>query len=289
MIQVNEQSFLFCGHQPSESGHFFGPCRRSKYVLHYIIRGKGRFDCGGSSYSLSAGQSFLIRPMAETYLCADEEEPWEYMWIDFSGPEFIPLVSRLRFAAGDCVLESIPQERILPYFKLLRAWYAQPEAPRSGWQTSVGLALTILGVYVDACTALSGPAGHVYRCSPQREQLRHAEYFNEARRLIRESFYRPEFNLEALCEMLNISRVTLHRCFKAAGALPPGQYLLQYRLNEAKAHLDSGLTIKTAALSCGFEDTPRFSRAFRRAEGISPREYVRRRERDDRQPGETGF
>ncbi len=54
----------------------------------------------------------------------------------------------------------------------------------------------------------------------------------------------------------------------------PIEYLISYRLNEAKKLLRSSeLPITEICYECGFSDSSYFGKAFRKAYGLSPREY----------------
>lgn len=76
-----------CGHEDCAKGHRFGPAVRDHYLLHCIFRGEGRFEAAGRSYSLRAGQGFLIVPGQVTVYAASETSPWLYHWVGFSGGE----------------------------------------------------------------------------------------------------------------------------------------------------------------------------------------------------------
>ena len=75
----------FCGHEACRPLHSFGPAVRPNYILHYILKGKGRYVIGSEEYCLGAGQGFLIEPEVQTFYEADKEDPWAYLWIGFSG------------------------------------------------------------------------------------------------------------------------------------------------------------------------------------------------------------
>ena len=87
----------YCGYEKCASGHSFGPAVRTQYLLHYVISGKGLYTVGGLTYSVTAGQAFLIKPSELTYYQADEEAPWEYMWMAFDGIEGKETVRRTGF------------------------------------------------------------------------------------------------------------------------------------------------------------------------------------------------
>ena len=87
------------------------------------------------------------------------------------------------------------------------------------------------------------------------------------------NFYKPDFDLSAICNTLCISRATLHRCFVKVCGAPPGAYLTKYRLDRAKDFLERGFSVKSTALSCGFSDSLYFSKVFKASVGVSPAKY----------------
>jgi AraC-like DNA-binding protein len=64
------------------------------------------------------------------------------------------------------------------------------------------------------------------------------------------------------------------RAFKQSTGLSPGRYLNQLRVARAKEMMvDRSLSLTRIALDCGFSCSNRFSVAFRRVTGVTPRTY----------------
>ena len=75
---------------------------------------------------------------------------------------------------------------------------------------------------------------------------------------------------------VHASRRTLERRFRACLDRPVAAEIRRLRIERAKRHLADGkLPIKTVAVRCGFANAQRLSEAFRRCEGLAPREYRR--------------
>ena len=51
-----------CGLSKTEPLHSFGPAQKPYYLIHYILRGKGRFSLRNKEFQLSSGNGFLIPP-----------------------------------------------------------------------------------------------------------------------------------------------------------------------------------------------------------------------------------
>ena len=58
---------------------------RTVYVIHYVKKGSGTLIVEDRTFKVSKGQSFLIYPGTYVKYFPDEEDPWEYVWIDFTG------------------------------------------------------------------------------------------------------------------------------------------------------------------------------------------------------------
>ena len=90
VLQVSEPKFSdlslsFCGYADCQPGYSFGPAVRPNYIIHYILNGKGTFQIGDSVYPLKKGEGFLIEPDVLTYYQADQNDPWTYLWVGFTG------------------------------------------------------------------------------------------------------------------------------------------------------------------------------------------------------------
>ena len=93
-IFPNENFIDLCmyqfGYEQCDPGHSFGPATRNHYLFHYILSGTGTLMADNAkgdtqTYSVKSGQGFMIFPgQINTYI-ADEQLPWEYMWIEFDG------------------------------------------------------------------------------------------------------------------------------------------------------------------------------------------------------------
>ena len=86
------------GFQKCTPGYSWGPGVRDHYLLHYILSGKGTYKTGDKIYTLEAGQLFLAPPETTIYYRADEEDPWEYYWVGFSGPAAKILLAQMPFS-----------------------------------------------------------------------------------------------------------------------------------------------------------------------------------------------
>jgi AraC-like DNA-binding protein len=81
--------------------------------------------------------------------------------------------------------------------------------------------------------------------------------------------------LDDLAGATGLSRAHLARQFAQAFGVPPHQYLVQLRLDQAKRALAAGTSVTEVCYQVGFESLGTFSASFRRRTGLSPREWQR--------------
>jgi AraC-like DNA-binding protein len=124
-----------------------------------------------------------------------------------------------------------------------------------------------------ACSLLAAAFGKEARLAGSARAAVRAAAFGEARRRIERNVHAPDMQLEQVAAGLPVSRATLYRMFEQEGGLQ--SYARQRRLRAAADEIARfpELAIKDIALGLGFGSASDFTRAFRRAFGLSPQEF----------------
>ena len=61
-------------------------CLRPCYALHFVLFGKGTLiDGNGKKYELGKNDTFLLYKNEKYSYCPDNQDPWSYIWVEFSG------------------------------------------------------------------------------------------------------------------------------------------------------------------------------------------------------------
>ena len=108
---------------------------------------------------------------------------------------------------------------------------------------------------------------------PQAEKI--AEIAMERCRLYHSD---PAFNVNALAEQLQLSRVTLFRIFRVALGVTPSEYIAELRCGHALELIrGTSLPMREVAARSGFADRTYFFRVIRKRFNASPRELRTRR------------
>lgn len=85
-----------------------------------------------------------------------------------------------------------------------------------------------------------------------------------------------ELTVSSLADEAGLSPAHFARAFRASTGLPPYQYIVTRRLDEARAALQRpGARVSEIALRFGFADQAHFTRLFRRRFGVTPGQFAK--------------
>jgi len=65
--------------------------------LHYVIRGKGVFECNGVKYNIEKDTLFIVPADVESKYFSDSANPWTYIYIDIGGVLQQSIIRQLGF------------------------------------------------------------------------------------------------------------------------------------------------------------------------------------------------
>lgn len=89
--------------------------------------------------------------------------------------------------------------------------------------------------------------------------------------------YGKNILLEDMAAQADLSASHFSRLFKQTIGQSPYQFLMAYRIEQAKKMLDNpNILMVDIALGCGFSDQAHFSRVFKKTEGLTPKQYRRK-------------
>lgn len=89
-----------------------------------------------------------------------------------------------------------------------------------------------------------------------------------------DDFPQTDVSLEDLSTLAGLSPYYLARSFQQEFGLPPHAYQIQARLRVAKRLLRQGIKISEVAQECGFHDQSHLHRHFKRALGVTPKQFA---------------
>jgi AraC-like DNA-binding protein len=81
-------------------------------------------------------------------------------------------------------------------------------------------------------------------------------------------------SLNELATLTGLSKAYVIRSFRRVVGMPPYEWLLQQRIEEARKYLQSGSSIGDLAIRLGFADQSHFHRRFKSVTGMTPASYA---------------
>ncbi len=237
------------GKRQCPPAHSFGPAVRPFFLLHYVLAGKGVLYKENAAYPVKAGEFFLIFPGEVTTYTADANEPWEYLWLGFTGER---------------------AERLLQLERPVGA------LPRSIFEELIKMGedgfLEFGGVVEDyVASVLHRMIAEIFA-----HRAAHAHYARRAETILRTMYMQPDMTVEDVARELRIDRHHLARLFKARYGMTMQAYLIETRIQRAAELLCDGHSATESAALCGYADFSNFSKMFRRRFGVSPGQYAKK-------------
>ncbi len=249
----------------------FGEHRHNLYHVFVYTKSRGAFSCQGKIIDAPAG----------TVVCVSPGELHDF--VTYRGQAVYAEVTFSLETPGGRVLD-VPFERLLQIFTGL-------ELALKPWQTIAlerarHMESLILRITDHVCSGSQAAAycsqvslanlldALVWTCTDLPESTSRAdERLATVRQFIEENYADP-ISADDLASMAGMSKGYLFRAFKGAFGQPPLAYQQQLRLEAAKTLLRStALRCREVASRCGYENGQFFSRLFKRATGMTPRQF----------------
>lgn len=244
------------------SMEFQHPCIRENglddFQILFCSSGKGFLSVEGKEYIIQSGMGFFLRPdIPHTYFAL--EEPWTTHWILFhgNGIDLIPFLYQM----GNASIFYVHQPE--KYLFLHQKVYSAAEKTGLLNQNELSTQLYAFLLELEGCICDSPQKNNA-----QEERLHQVITYLE-------QHYAQDITLVELADIAHISPQHLCREFKQYYHMRPMEYLIQYRLNQAKHLLITNpqLTLKEIIHTIGFHDISYFCSAFKKAFGMTPAEF----------------
>ena len=267
---------LNCGHEACAPGHSYGPTVRSHYLIHFIVKGQGIFEANGQRFTLGAGQGFLILPGQLTFYRAAHQDPWEYSWVGYMGPEAPHLTAQAQLSASHPLFTLDRPDEAAAILHAIQQDTAG--FPRSGLsqQSAIGGLMRLMARIGESRLT---PSGQI--------PLPAASYFEKACWFFQGRLDR-QVTVEEAADFVGLSRSQLFRVFKAAVGQSPKEYLTALKMDRACELLRSDqLSIEGVCSATGFQSPAYFATLFHARTGMTPSAY-REENRLQRQNKATG-
>ena len=245
--------FQLCGVTYPYRGYLIRRPESTVSCLETVRSGKGTVILDGHSYSLGAGDSYLLPEGHNHEYFADRNDPWEKVWVNFSGVFSLSLL-RLFGLDGACVFRGLDLSDLL--FGL-QTCCTESDPARAAEQCTGMMAQAFARMSASLCRQTDAPR------SPAQELKGYID------RHITEPL-----DTGQLAAVIGRSASQAQRLFREAFGVPLYRYILERKLALACRLLrETGMSVRGIAAYLSFSDEFYFSGLFRRKIGTSPSRY----------------
>lgn len=227
------------GYQRCDGGHT-GRGMRNYYMIHYVENGTGILKVRGKTYTPTKGQIFIVLKGEDAVYVADDENPWSYVWIGFSG----------NFAKRLETLEEPVMNADSTPFGLIKSLHL-----RTDTREEMGAAALHL-IFADIFAGKSSHPHYVKRTASTIESL-----------------YMHNISVTEIADSLGLDRRYLSRIFHKSMGMSIQEYIIKVRMDAAKKLLSEGRSVSLTAELVGYNDVFNFSKMFKKHCGMSPKNY----------------
>lgn len=241
----------------------------NSYLFLVVLSGSGevsyRNDRNGSSALITAsavpGDCFFLDCMGEYTHSSSEEDPWELLWIHFSGPQADAYYNYFSERHSWHFRSSHLSELISAVWSVIHYHEEKNE------DTDILAAQQIVTILTLICTGSGEKERSLSALNDKLKDVR--DYLDE--------HYTENITLDQLAEQFYISKYYLSREFKKEYGTTIIQYVLAKKITNAKELLRySNASIEDIAQLCGIDDASYFNKVFRKMEGCTASEYRKR-------------
>jgi AraC-like DNA-binding protein len=245
--------------RPDVPEHWHSGC----IEIHCCVRNTLTFGFNGRAYRLAPGEVFVNLP-GERHTVSEHPRGlilyWLILRLDAKESTFLQQPPREAAALRQALLH-IPYrhfrgtERVKRLFQSLHLLYDEPPAPLR----TLRLRTTVLELLMEVLSSANAhtvPPGETRLVSLMREMQAHPE---------------NEYTVEGLARQAGLAPTHFITRFRTVAGLPPRQFLLDCRMQAARALLQTtDAPVTEIALRLGFCTSQHFASLFKRHTGVTP-------------------
>ena len=263
-----------------QSGHFLNMPHHSMrrenpmdYLIFWVLEGHGFAASGGERLEAGPGHLITLVPHKAHEYRSDKREPWEIVWVHFTGQLASCFVKKIRGLGGmraDLGLNNEIRDR---WFDLVIAHSARGQ----GFEAKTDTALyALLGLII-----------HRLQLNTRAPQAKKTLNVHRLQNYIHHHLAEP-ITLDQLARQASLSSPHFSRVFRKLFSVSPMHYVLQKRIAQACSLLtETSMQLKQISRAIGYDDPYYFSRLFKKMMGANPSAWRRTRQPSRFQPADS--
>ena len=261
-INYNSSNDLFIlgvGHEQCLPDKHEGPKSFLHFSMHIILKGKGHLSIDGKNFNAGENQIVIFPPFSIVEYYPDKNDPWEYIWINFSGVVAQKLCQRCSVTPSDPVFKFVSPEIVSEAERICKLYSNQYSKDIA----TLGHLYSIFATMIENICQSNLPD-----ISESDTRILHTlEY-------IQENYTDPTLNLTSISKYAGYHFNYFSQLFAKTMGMHFNTYLNLLRVQRACDLIDKGeKSISEIALKVGFEDPLYFSKVFKKYKLVSPKNY----------------
>ena len=229
----------------------------SHYQLEYVLEGKIFIDIEGKTYSAEAGDLFFINKATRRTLYSDKKSPVKKMFVTAKGPLIDGMVKAYKFKEPIIIARVDVEKNFRSILNILE------KAPVYTPLVRDNIGKEILEIIQTVARELNLVDTTIERQNVAENIIKYID-----------ANLNRKITIEELSQNFFLGKTQLIKLFKDKYHMTPMKYAQMQRIELAKYYLQAtDMPISSMHELIGFDDVKYFSKLFKKATGISPREY----------------
>ena len=250
------------GHFFCNSNYLTNRYNYNSMLIIYTLKGKGKLIYKNNTYKITQQEGFFINCNHEhTYKTS--KNFWDFIWIHFNGSESKKYFERF-YKNNQEPIFKVPENNIIPDNIKKIHQLLKNNDPKLDIKTSKNI--------VEILTELLLYSKSDYK-DHNKGNYNIPDAVNKALNEIQNNYYN-KISLNDLSQKIGISKYHLSRLFKKHTGYSPHEYIINYRLSQAKDLLKSTeLPVYKIAEKVGFNSSSHFIKLFRQETETTPLKF----------------
>ncbi|WP_422656886.1 helix-turn-helix domain-containing protein [Paenibacillus sp. EC2-1] len=266
--------FISTRHISGRKGRITGLHSHPVFHLMFITEGEGRFQVGETFTEAKEGMLYVIDPNVPHQFYASDDQPLSnyestFLLLDEIGEPLTMSFTELITLDEEFVKQPIPLHIPVTLQPLLVDGFQNVIDAQKSKDSLNRRVITLIDLMfrtIDVLLRMRGGSD-----ADRGEKAFHV--VARLKQLFQANVHR-NVSLQEMSQFVHLSPNYLCRLFKRETGMPPQQFFLQMKMEEAmKQMLYTDLPIYLVADHLGFENATYFTRLFRAKTGVSPSEY----------------
>jgi len=258
LANFSELSLHECGREKCQPGKIIKLDIKPYHLIHYVLYGSGTFIYQDKTYYLKKGDVFYIPPQETATYFPNDEDPWIYVWIGFSGQRSDQYLDHLKIDSSNPIYHDNKDLELKPLFNELADRYNHAKF----------LNIEVLSIFMNILyKMITGKNKQEIILTSPQTHVRMAKQFIE-------NNFQFDIKITDIANALSVNPNYLSNLFRAEIGISTKQYLVEYRIQKACQLLSNGtMLIKDVAKKVGYKNPLYFTSEFTRIKKLSPTKY----------------